>query len=133
MILEAAIYAILAAAAGVTTIVGARIYPNLMPEGAAYPALTYFTVSADEEHTLDRASGLVHQRIQVDAWGNDYTTVKTLMKQVRSALEAAYGIVQTPLGNLDINGILRDNERDLYEDKTRTHHCAGDFLVLYNE
>lgn len=131
--IEAAIYEILAAAAGVTAIVGSNIYPVLMPEEAPYPALTYFTVDADEIHTLDRTSGLVHQRFQVDAWANDYSTAKTLMKQVRAALEAAYGTIVTPLGDVDIDGILRDNERDLYEDKTRTHHCAGDFLVLYNE
>lgn len=131
--IEDAIYSILSADPAVAGVVGTRIFPVMMPEQVGYPALSFQTISADEFHTLDRSSGLVHQRLQIDAWGNRYRDVKLLQKKVRDVLEATYGYFDGPNGPVNINGILREDERDSYEKETRTYRCGQDFLIFYND
>jgi hypothetical protein len=131
-VIEAAIYSLLVAA-GI-----ANVYPVLLPEQVDYPAVTYQVIDSPPVHSLDEAMGddpsteLIHPRIQISAWGNDYKSVLLLGQQVKNALHGFSGTVATPEGPVTVNRIHWEDARDLYEERTRTFHRASDFEVWYN-
>jgi hypothetical protein len=123
-LIESAVRAVLLADPAVTALVGAgaeaRIYPLILPQGAAFPALTYQRVSSVTQYAQD-GPGLARQRIQIDAWAMTYRAAKDLARAVRSALEGHRA------GN--IQGVFVDPERDFYEADTRLYRASTDFYV----
>lgn len=124
---EEALFAILSNDAGVTAIVGDRIYPLQTPEEGQYPALSYWRVDGPREHALDGPAGLARPRMQVDAWANDFRTAKAAIEAVIEALDGYRGTV----AGVSIVGILALNDHDIFEPSTRTYHVAADFEVMY--
>ncbi len=102
---EPKLYALLTADPTVSAIVGARVYPMVMPQRATFPAVTYFRVSGGQQNTLDGYSGTENPRIQVDCWAKKYADVKALAAAIRAAMDGA-----TTFRALCIS------DRDLYED-----------------
>lgn len=85
--IEKALYQRLSGFAGLTALVSTRITPHLLTQDTAYPAVTYFVVSAPREAAMGSDPGIVHGRIQVDCWGLTYSDVVAVGEQVRAALE----------------------------------------------
>ena len=63
-----------------------RIYPVIMPQGAAFPAVVYQRVSAMQESALDSDANLVQYRHQIDAWAKSYDEAHRVAQQVRAAV-----------------------------------------------
>jgi hypothetical protein len=135
MLLEEALFQKLSGDAAIVAIVQTRIFPLTLPEVAAddllsiYPALTYARMTGVREHTTTGPSGIAHPRIQIDAWGNDYKTVKHLANVVRISLDGFRG----PIGDVPISEIDFENDQDLYEHETRSFHVASDFTIWHRE
>ena len=106
MTIEADLYSVLAADAGVSALVSTRIYPNLAPESAANPLITYFMLAGTREHTLPGANNMKRKLVQISCHADTYSGAKALAAAVDSALQN--------------NGYLR-NEIDLYDPDTQTH------------
>ena len=51
-----------------TGLIGTRFYPDVIPQGAALPAVSYYKISTQREHTLLDCTRLAHSRIQVDCY-----------------------------------------------------------------
>lgn len=117
---EELVHDALAADAAVAGRVASRIYPLLMPQGAALPALTYQRISSDHQPSLaGHTSGLVNIRLQVDCWASSYAVVKALAVDVLIALSAGATAFKALL--------LSDN--DLYEEEPRIYRASMDFSV----
>ena len=88
------IYAKLAATAGVTALVSTRIYPVLMPQENAYPAIVY-SVSNQPLDANMKDRGPYHDRATVSftywadiQFGQDaYTSLDSIDSAVRTALD----------------------------------------------
>ena len=52
---------------------GDRIYPNVLPQNAVLPAITYSDPSEVEGYTLDGPDGLPEVRVQIAVWTNGRT------------------------------------------------------------
>ena len=95
--IETAIYQRLAAFAGLTALVGGasapRITPHLLTQDTAYPAVTYFVVSAPRETAMGSDPGIVHARMQVECWALKYLDAVNVAEQVRLALQRYRGTV----------------------------------------
>ena len=129
---EKVITALLNAAAGVTALVADRIYPGILPQGAAMPALSVEHVISEELTTIDAiaAFGLVRSRIQVTALAKSYPEVKALIEQVRIACNYQRGVVAT----VRVVSVLRDTVGpDLRDDDLRVFSQSIDFQVTYQE
>ncbi len=109
--MEAAFIGILTAAAGVSAIVGTRVYPQSRPQGSLYPSLTCTRISGGPLYDDDGEVGLENARIQVDCWAEDYGAAKDLARAVRGVLSAFEGVA----GSVDFRYIMLDDERDLRE------------------
>lgn len=87
---EAAIYAALSGHAPLTALVGARIYPDAMPEETEYPAVVYSRAATEPIRTI-HASAVVAAFIDVSVscWGKTRTQADLVATNAIDALEAA--------------------------------------------
>lgn len=84
----------LAAFAGLTALVDARIFQLVAPQAAASPYIV-FTDQApvDEAPDIDESGNLLSARVQIDAWGETAESARAAMAQVRAALRDFSGTV----------------------------------------
>lgn len=116
--IEATIYATLKNDAGVTALVSSRIYPVVMPEGTALPAVVYQRISTNPVASLDGDSGLDLVRMQISSWGKSYSSAKVLAAAVRTSLVGANALK-----------LRTESEQDDYDPETRLHRVISDFIV----
>lgn len=90
-----AIYSILSNDAGVTALVGTKIYPDIIPLGTAYPATVYSVVSTTPTNVKDGASTLDATVVQVDIYSDDYSEAQSIASAIRTALDTYSGTVAT--------------------------------------
>lgn len=101
--------------AGVSAIVGTRVYPNKLPDDVTFPAIAYRTVSAV------RIGGLcLQRRIQADLYAKNYSNSSDSLKSLRDAVKA--------LADRKSNWVYVEGP-DLWEEDTRLHHQPLDIMV----
>jgi len=69
---------------------GDRIFPILLPEGEALPAVSYMMIRPSEARGRSRDGGqpdLERLRIQVNVWGQTFEQARSLAEQIRAILE----------------------------------------------
>lgn len=114
--------------AGLTALIGTRLYPGVLPQKCTYPAVNYSRVTAPRVSAMGADTGLVRARFQFDIWAETYAAARAVATQVI----AAYKRWNTTTG-VTIQDIYLVGDVDLYEDETRIHHPALDFEVIYQE
>lgn len=117
--IEPMIYTHLAGQAGVSALVGARIYPLIMPQDGALPALVYTIVSAVPINSLGGFSGLINPRVQIDCWAKTYGQAKALAEAVHQAMDTR---------NANFDALLIDM-RDDYEEDTKLYRVLQDYSI----
>ena len=130
MSLETGLYTVLTGDAGVSALVGTRIYPEIMPQGVTYPAISYQRVSTVRTAMLSGVDDFTQVRIVVDCWDDSYSGVKALAAAVKSALDDA-----RVLGSQAIQHCMMDGMTDLsqIEGDREDRHVAIDFIIYLNE
>lgn len=131
MKIEEALFSYLKSYAGLSALVGTRIYPLVLPQNPTLPAVTYFKVSRAGERTLGGPNPVLKQvRIQFSCWGSTYRSAKDVAEQVMMALQDYTGTMGGTDGVkvLDANPV---NERDIYEQNTGIYHIPVDVLMLH--
>lgn len=91
---------------GVTNLVVARIYPDILPQKPTYPAIVLREISANPHQHLDGSSGMRETRIQVDCWDDDTIGAKAVREQVRLATKPA---TAATWGTEAVKDIAHDN------------------------
>lgn len=129
MNLEQALSAHLRAHTGLTALVGDRIYPLVLPQGCAMPAITYSRVSGTKQRMLTEP-GPRRTRMQISCWGARYADPKALVAQVSAALQDFQGVLGGPGGIEVLDADVLDNP-DLYEEEALTYHVPVDVMILY--
>lgn len=109
--MEEAIIARLLGTSGVAALVGARVYPGSVPQGEAMPAVVINVISGGPLYADDGEVGLDNVRIQIDCWGETYSSAKLLAREVRESLSAFSGTVD----EVTFPYILLDTIRDMRE------------------
>lgn len=113
----------LEASTALTALVGTRIYPQVMAQGAAQPAIVITVVSEEPANSFTSAydTRLLEASVQVDVYAKLYAKaheVADLVDQVLSGQDMPDLIVD------------RDNRRDLYDDKAQLHRVSLEFTVF---
>lgn len=93
---EAIVRALLANAAGVTAIVGGRIYGGVASQDAPAPLLVFRKIGATREEGMDPAAGasaIVRAQVEVTCVAAEYDDLKALGEAVRTALAYQRGTV----------------------------------------
>lgn len=128
---ERAVAAMLTASAGVTAIVGTRIYGNVAPEGTAAPLIIYRKLAAGRVLSLSvGALAEVDARVELLLVARTYAELKDLGEQVRLALAYQRGA----FGGTDIMSTLVDDEGpDEYDPDLREHAQTWVYLIKHSE
>jgi len=136
---EAAVVAILELDAGVTALVGTRIYPKVLPQNVTYPAIRYQRISTarGQFRVMTRSGGKATRqqpRFQLDSYGLTESSVQAVAAAVRAALDGYAGVAAT----LKIDQILiedegGDLELDVGDDSASVNRVRQDYLVSHAE
>ena len=130
MSLETGLYSALSADATVSGLVGARIYPEIMPFDVTYPAISYQRISTARYQTLESVDDFTQVRIQVDCWDSTYSGVKALANAVKNAIDG----VRT-LGSQAVHHCFMDSMNDLsqFNGDREDRRISMDFMVYLSE
>lgn len=145
MYVEEALFKLLTEDAGVSPLIGTRIYPGDLTETTTYPAIAVRTETDTPEPVLDsRVVGVPQKNFDfyVCSKGprNDaqaYRQLRRVVEAMRLCLQGYSGVVGdalSPESFVTIQGIFRDVENDIpYDDKTGTHRSIARYNVRYVE
>jgi len=98
--------------AGVTAIVGTRIYPEAIPQkDGTMPAIVYQRLISLRDRELAGTTDLINVRVRVDCWDTSYSGCKALADAVRLALNDE----RVALGSFVVQDVFLDTEGDLSE------------------
>jgi hypothetical protein len=79
----------------VSTIVGQRMYPDALKVNATIPAIVYYTISTDRDHSVAGLTKAAHARIQLDCYASTRLGASALSKAIRETGIDAYRGVTT--------------------------------------
>jgi hypothetical protein len=127
MTIEAGIYGILSAYAGLTALVSTRIYPLVLPQDCDLPAVCYQLVSDVPEYILAKAVANQNARVQVNSYAITLDAAKSVAIQVKAAMVGYDGTI----GSVAVRDITIANEQDLYESDLDIYNLTVDFMVIY--
>ena len=86
---ETEVYAALSGHAGLTAIVAARIYPDVLPEKTTYPAVVFSRESTNPIRSISGHYFGADVSLQIGCWGNTRTEADAAGTQAEAALIAS--------------------------------------------
>jgi hypothetical protein len=135
-VIEAGIYALLAADAGVSALVAGRIFQGVAPsDQSQYPCVVCSFVGGSSEPTFQGA-GMIRQRVQIDAFAavpSGTNSPGTVAANIRAAvIRALNGWQQTALddGTFVSSAVLLNPGTDFVSEQ-RIFRCMCEFYVLF--
>lgn len=115
---------------GTVTAITPRIYPGVVEQGAALPAIGIYTISTTPTNHKDGASGKDLSRVQVSCYANmdQQETLSTLNEAVRSAIDRA-----TPgtYGGVDLVELRFEYQLENFNDESQVFQIDADYLVWF--
>jgi len=113
--------------AGAHGISATNFYLKVAPGNAVYPYGIIFKISSGKDYThSDAGSNSVYEaRMQCSCFGGNYQQAKMLASEVIEEMEE-WADVES-----DVQAVFLIGELDLYEDETKSHHIALDFIVWH--
>jgi len=130
---ETELYNLLKSHPTLQSLVGARVYPLVLPQGTALPAITFQRAGTmlrgriGGPSVLSDRPGLYGVRIQLDCWARNYEGVINLADKVYSVLENYRG----PMGRLTVQLTDPVLVIDQYEDDTGLYRRTVDVIVWH--
>lgn len=118
---EETLATVLSGYGGLTALIGSRVYPNYIPQGATMPCLIFKRVSTPREQAFGTGQEVVtsRPRFQFDVWASSALAAATITEQVRACLQASsYAVVF-------------DNEFALRDPDTGLHRRTTDALIAH--
>jgi hypothetical protein len=129
----------LATKAGVTALVGTRIFPVVLPQGydlSQGAALTYRVLSRPSSHLINGIDGICRARIEFSAFAALYETAEQVADAVRmSGLPGFVGL----MGDKQIESVQLSDGGDTYDEspsdggQSHRYVTVFDYLVTYQE
>ena len=109
--------------AGLSALVGSKVFPLFIPSGNYLPCVTFQRLGGRPANTLAGPSGLEEIDLQIDVWARDYDEAKAIAKAVRAAMPSS--------GPRFSAHLIED--QDLYEDGTNYFRVNMEFKVWFLE
>jgi len=117
--------------AGLSALIGSRVYPLRLPQGATLPAVTYQRISNLYLSSHDNAGGTARPRFQFNCWGLTYASAQAVNIQLRAALNGYKGTVTVGLETLRIQGALIADEREDADPDSGLWWISADYFIWY--
>jgi len=115
MSFQSDVYGYLTANAGLTALVGTRLYPNEAPNDPVVPFIVYYEFATPREQLMGNAIGVSKPRIQYSCYADTYTEAVAVIDALRAAVLALpYPIVfEDERGNQDVTTGLHRRDLDV--------------------
>jgi hypothetical protein len=115
---------------GLAALVSDRIYPNVKPEDAAQPSVTFRNVTSPRSSAMGVDVEVVKARFQIDVWALTYDEAIAVRDQVQAAVRRWRN---TSPGSVVQDTFILNGGTDLYEADTKQQHIAIDIEINYIE
>jgi len=125
--IEEAVYSALTGNATLTGLISTRIYPLVLPQEVALPAVTFFRVSNLHNHGMGGDIDLMETRLQVSILADSVLRMRTVTDAVRGVLSRWKGTY----GGVIVQDSLLDNEMDDFEPETEIYQCIQDYRIFH--
>lgn len=128
--LETGLYAYLANDAVVSSLVGDRIFPNVVPEGTILPAIRYQRITTNREDTHDvfgEMHAYVRATVQIDSWSTSAQSAMDVGEAVMLALSGFHGDME----GVAIGRVTNIRESDVYDPQKKLHGRSQDFQFWF--
>ena len=118
----------------VSALVSTRVYPNILLQGAAMPAITYQQISGMRDEVMDSPTGLVESRFQFNYWSDTYSETREIAAAVEDLLDGYSGTVS----GVKIEAIHLIDEGDIPQfpagnDVSKRYGKRHDYTVWFKE
>lgn len=123
-----AIINIIKTSAALDALLGDRIYPVLIPQGTAYPAMVVATSGLIPYDTKSGKSDFDSYQVQIDILSEKYTEMATLHRLCNLAMDrAAPGVYNA----VNVSGIRKVGVRDLpWEQEIGLYRVSIDYQII---
>jgi hypothetical protein len=130
--LRPALRAFLLADPTVAAAVGARIYPNRLPQGVRATAIVYRRPNRRGDHHMQGPSGLARGLWQLACWSESLDGAAALARAVKDRLEGWQGPMTDPDGNIvQVQGAFLETARDAYDDDTELRGVLAEYAIWH--
>ena len=135
MSLESAFVEFVIVCEPLTALVGSRIYEEILPQKASYPAITYQIVSEIRDaYSMDGANGQVESRLQVNCYASSGVERRQLADLMRNAIDGFKG----QWNGTEIQSVFVDDAGSNFDaspgnEQSRVWGWRFDFLVTHVE
>ena len=116
MSIETTLYNALQNDATLTTLLSSRIYPQVAPDNAAVPYITYQVIVGTAFNLIAGAPDSERKVIQVNCISNSYSNAKAISEACKGAINASIGYLT--------------GEGDDYFNQTQNHRVRLDFSLI---
>lgn len=126
-VIDEGLFSYISTHATMTALIGARVYPFIIPEGATLPCMTFQRISTSRypSHDTSGTTNLSRPRFQFDAWATTYKGSKDITDALRSILNGRKGTT----GNVTVQGALVVDETPTYEPETKLFRSRSDYFI----
>jgi len=140
-VIQEGIYATLSADAGVSAIVGTRIYPTLMPqtvytESTKKPCIVYTLESRDRQIRFSGTDTLVSGSLSVECYAETFVGAENLAAAVRAALVDFSGTMTgtgSPQSSNDVKKLFIESEAESFALEPGLYVVIQDYTIWYDE
>ena len=120
----------------VSSLIGQRMYPDALVEGAQLPAVVYYVTSTQRDHMLSGVGKSAHARVTLECYAVTRTTCNAISRAIReTGIDAFRGTVS----GYDLDGVDFDSGDEYLQesptDGSQEHRylVSFDLLVHYGE
>ncbi len=129
---EQALVTKLEATTAITNLVGTRMYPNIIPQEVALPALAYQRISGDRSQFHDGSTFWKTARVQITVRAATYASAKEVIHAVETTLAGFSGVMGGD-GGVTVFETNVENELDGYDQAAGHSTVRLDITALYKE
>lgn len=115
-----------------TALVGQKIYPGIIPQGTALPAITFMPIGGGPTHSMTGSSGYEMREYRFTVY-TDKKEVDTML-QITDALQTAIDGYRGSMGTTYVTVIQRimlKDIRDFFEPDSEAHQRVLEFDIDY--
>ncbi len=107
--------------------VNTETYALTQPASPTYPMVTYTGISDEAKTNLDGSVYITEAKFRVDAWGQTYSSAKSIANQVMSDLNGYAGDFQ----GLDVNFIKAIGVEETYDTDLSLFKIPVEVTIYY--
>ena len=129
--MEEALTSYLLTDASLAVLVGNRITWAARPQASTLPSIVLQVIDGVPVYADEGETGLTETRVQIDAWGKDYASAKSVARAVKARLSGA----RVTTGGVEFQAVFVDSEQDLFErgqGGEELYRTTIDFMVWHS-